>query len=112
MATSQSEGKGKQGFASMDEGKQKEIASKGGKASYKNDSQSSPEDDEEEESQSKGANSNKSSAKSPSKDSSDSPKSNSKDDEDNGRKGKQGFASMEPEKQKEIASKGGKASHK
>lgn len=40
------QGSGKQGFASMDEAKQKEIASKGGKASggnFKNDPQRASE---------------------------------------------------------------------
>jgi uncharacterized protein len=92
----ENETQGKRGFAAMDKEKVREIASKGGKASHRNDEEEeeeeyeeasySDEDEEEDEAES--------------------------EDEEEGGKSKRGFASMDQEKVKQIAKKGGKASHK
>ncbi len=95
--TSRHANKGKQGFASMDDEKQREIASKGGRTKHKGEP---PEDQATDADR----------------------RQDSEDDEDDqddeagnnrrANKGKQGFASMDPEKQREIASKGGRSSHR
>ena len=118
--------KGKQGFASMDEEKQREIASKGGRTSRKGEAPDTDDDLEDEDNGNEGkgkqgfasmdkekvreiaSKGGKSSHRGASDDEDES------EDEDNGNegKGKQGFASMDKEKVREIASKGGKSSHR
>lgn len=88
MASKQTN-KGQQGFASMDEEKQREIASKGGRTKHKGEAPENTADHEDNEGQ-------------------DHEEQNNR----HANKGKQGFASMDPEKQREIASKGGRASHR
>lgn len=89
---------GKQGFASMDKEKVKEIASKGGHTTHKgenhdhNKSKSHDEKDDHD------------------KDKHNNKHNNKHDDKEH--HGKQGFASMPKEQVREIASKGGQASHK
>src|SRR5438132_540779 len=89
-------GRGRQGFASMDPEEQREIASMGGRASHGGRGRDYYDDDE--------SSSRRSS----------SGRSSSRDDDDerggSGR-GRQGFASMDPEERREIASMGGRASH-
>ena len=72
---------GKQGFASMDEGKQREIASQGGRASGGGN-----------RSGSQGGNAQSGSG-------------------GNSQSGGRGFASLDRERQREIASQGGRAAH-
>jgi general stress protein YciG len=79
-------GKGNQGFASMDDEKQREIAAKGGRASQGGNSK----DDDMNQGKSKNA---------------------SDKESDGNRSGGQGFAGMDEERQREIASMGGKAAH-
>jgi|GEM_PF-2517637 len=97
---------GKQGFASMDKEKVKEIASKGGQTSHKGENH---EDDDNDHRKSKSHDR---------EDDSDDEKDNrgrnkhDNDHDEDHHSGKQGFASMPKEQVREIASKGGQASHK
>ena len=90
---------GKQGFASMDKEKVKKIASKGGQTSHKGENHDDDDNDHNNKSKSH-----------------DEKNDHGKDTHDNKHNeehhGKQGFTSMDKEKVKEIASKGGQASHK
>ncbi|XVN40883.1 MAG: KGG domain-containing protein [Rickettsia endosymbiont of Argas persicus] len=83
---------GKQGFASMDKEKVKEIASKGGHTAHK------------------GENHDHDKSKSYNEKNDHNNKHTSEHDEEH--HGKQGFASMPKEQVREIASKGGQASHR
>ena len=118
--------KGKQGFASMDEEKQREIASKGGRTSHKGEAPDTDDDLEDEDNGQEGKGkqgfasmdkekvreiASKGGKASHRGASDDEDESEDEDNEQEG-KGKQGFASMDKEKVREIASKGGKASHR
>jgi uncharacterized protein len=85
------------GFASMDEDKQREIASKGGKAAHEKGTAHEFSHEEAVEAGRKGGQARGGSD------------NNDNDDQSNQGGGRQGFASMDKEKQREIASKGGKS---
>jgi general stress protein YciG len=118
--------KGKQGFASMDEEKQREIASKGGRTSHKGEEPDTNGDVEDEDNENEGkgkqgfASMDKEKVreiaskggKASHRGASDDEDESEDEDSENQGKGKQGFASMDKEKVREIASKGGKASHR
>ena len=118
--------KGKQGFASMDEEKQREIASKGGRTSHKGEAPDTDDDLEDEDNGQEGKGkqgfasmdkekvreiASKGGKASHRGASDDEDESQDEDNEHEG-KGKRGFAAMDKEKVREIASKGGKASHR
>jgi len=88
---------GKQGFASMDKEKVREIASKGGNTTHKG------ENHDHDKSKSHNEKNDHD------RDKHDNKHNNEHDEEHHG---KQGFASMPKEQVREIASKGGQASHK
>ena len=118
--------KGKQGFASMDEEKQREIASKGGRTSHKGKAPDTDDDLEDEDNGNEGkgkqgfASMDKEKVreiaskggKSSHRGASDDEDESEDEDSEHEGKGKQGFASMDKEKVREIASKGGKSSHR
>ncbi len=93
---------GRQGFASMDPEEQREIASMGGRASHGSRGRSYESDEDDDDRRSYKSR----------------PSSSRYNDEDNDyeergvrQHGRQGFASMDPEEQREIASMGGRATH-
>jgi general stress protein YciG len=88
------------GFASMDEDKQREIASQGGKAAHEKGTAHEFSHEEAVEAGRKGGQASHGGGR-----------SSEQDDDNNDQqssKGKQGFAAMDKDKQREIASKGGK----
>jgi general stress protein YciG len=89
-------GRSRRGFASMDPERQREIASMGGRASH--GGRGRDWEDEDDDGRGRSARS----------------RSRYEEDDDGGRNGgrsRRGFASMEPERRREIASMGGRASH-
>jgi general stress protein YciG len=94
----------RRGFASMDPERQREIASMGGRASHGgygrgyDDDRSSSRYDSNDYGSSRGR-------------SSSSSYRGREHDEDYGRSSNRGFAAMDPERRREIASMGGRASH-
>jgi general stress protein YciG len=88
----------RRGFAAMDPERQREIASMGGRASHGGRGRDSDDDDDDRRRSSRS-----------------SRRSRYDEDEDDDRGGRsssqRGFAAMDPERQREIASMGGRASH-
>ena len=88
----------KPGFASMDPDRQREIAAMGGRASHGGHGRDYDDDD-------------RGRSRSRYDDDDDRGRSRSRyDDDDRGRSGR-GFAAMDPDRQREIAAMGGRASH-
>jgi uncharacterized protein len=103
---SQDTGKGNtsnRGFASMDEDKQREIASKGGHASHEQGVAHEWDSEEAREAGRKGGQASHSGNKGTESDDDDSGSSKNS--------GGRGFASMDESKQKDAARKGGEHSH-
>lgn len=86
----------KRGFASMDEEKQREIASKGGKAAHEKGTAHEFSHEEAVEAGRKGGKASHGGGR-------------SSDENDNEGGGGRGFAGMDEEKQREIAKKGGES---
>lgn len=109
MATQQ-EQKSNRGFASMDEEKQREIASKGGRAAHEKGTAHEWDSEEARAAGSKGGQASHSTGnRSTTRNQDDDERDN--DNQKNQQKGKRGFASMDDEKHRETAKKGGQSSH-
>jgi len=85
------------GFASIDDEQQREIASHGGKAAHEKGTAHEFSHEEAVEAGRKGGQASHGGGR-----------SSEQDDDQQASKGKQGFAGMDKEKQREVASKGGK----
>lgn len=90
-------GSSNRGFASMDEEKQREIASKGGKAAHEKGTAHEFTSEEAREAGRKGGQASHGGG------------SSSDNQSEGGKEGGRGFAGMDKEKQREIAKKGGES---